>query len=151
MRHGDAAKGERLVRAGSHGIRHTVGATDDKDDVAVAAQRKLIEALGELLARALLTLDGEKDHMRAIGNRRENRRPLAIARSIDAAGTRRVDIGNLAHLNLGIAAQTLEILGTSILPKTLFKFAYSDNGVFHRFSPVTTVCQDTLSQPYWRL
>ena len=72
--------------------------------------------------------------MRAIGNRRENGHSFAIARRIDTAGARRVDIGNLAHFNFGIAAQTLKILGTCVLPKALFKLAHGDNSVFHRFS-----------------
>ena len=72
--------------------------------------------------------------MRAIGNRREDGCSLAIARRIDTADARRVDIGNLAHFNFGIAAQTFKILGACVLPKALFKLAHSDNGVFHRFS-----------------
>ena len=102
MRQGNASKAEHLVGAGAHLITHAIRTADYKGNVAAASQHKIVEPRRKLLARALLALDSQQDHMRSRRQCSKNCRPLLVARGIHAARLSRVDIGHLADINLGI-------------------------------------------------
>lgn len=83
---GDGAEREGLVRTGTNLVADAVGAANDKGDVALAAQGKLVKTAREVLARALPALYGKQDNVRAGGNGRKDALPLTGTGPLNAAG-----------------------------------------------------------------
>lgn len=138
MRIGHPPERQLLVRALQDGGRQAERAADDEADGAAAVDGLLVQMRGQLLARPGLAVNRQRDDMRAVPQRAQDALALARAHLVllrRAHGVRRLFVGQLADVELGIGAQPLRILVHAAGPILLFQLSHAYDLNLHVHGP----------------